>query len=244
MVSKEFNKSLLVKPALLRVKEINSYNNLIEQYDLYTIKISEVDSTGVPLFTNKDLNDFATIIYGLAELESFHFSRTDSGLVYLNQLIQLTPNSPLFPKALYAKAIILEKKGDDVESIAIKNQIVKNFSQTDFALAITNADSSFLKGSSSSDLKLVQAETSWEKDPIIAMDNYREIVNSDTVSETSAKAAYFLAYQYDRYWVKPDSALKYYGWILKYHSSSDQAIPSSKRIRFLNQVLSDTTTSQ
>ena len=244
MVSKEFNKSLLVKPALLRVKEINSYNNLIEQYDLYTIKISEVDSTGVPLFTNKDLNDFATIIYGLAELESFHFSRTDSGLVYLNQLIQLTPNSPLFPKALYAKAIILEKKGDDVESIAIKNQIVKNFSQTDFALAITNADSSFLKGSSSSDLKLVQAETSWEKDPIIAMDNYREIVNSDTVSETSAKAAYFLAYQYDRYWVKPDSALKYYGWILKYHSSSDQAIPSSKRITFLNQVLSDTSASQ
>ena len=209
MVSKEFNKSLLVKPALLRLKEINSYNNLIEQYDLYTIKISEVDSTGVPLFTNKDLNDFATIIYGLAELESFHFSRTDSGLVYLNQLIQLTPNSPLFPKALYAKAIILEKKGDDVESIAIKNQIVKNFSQTDFALAITNADSSFLKGSSSSDLKLVQAETSWEKDPIIAMDNYREIVNSDTVSETSAKAAYFLAYQYDPFWVKPDSALKY-----------------------------------
>ena len=156
--------------------------------------------------------------------------------MYLNQLIQLTPNSPLFPKALYAKAIILEEKGDDVESIAIKNQIVKNFSQTDFALAITNADSSFLKGSSSSDLKLVQAETSWEKDPIIAMDNYREIVNSDTVSETSAKAAYFLAYQYDRYWVKPDSALKYYGWILKYHSSSDQAIPSSKRITFLNQV--------
>ena len=244
MVSKEFNISLLVKPALLRVKEINSYNNLIEQYDLYTIKISEVDSTGAPLFTNKDLNDFATIIYGLAELESFHFSRTDSGLVYLNQLIQLTPNSPLFPKALYAKAIILEEKGDDVESIAIKNQIVKNFSQTDFALAITNADSSFLKGSSSSDLKLVQAETSWEKDPIIAMDNYREIVNSDTVSETSAKAAYFLAYQYDRYWVKPDSALKYYGWILKYHSSSDQAIPSSKRITFLNQVLSDTSASQ
>ena len=53
MVSKEFNKSLLVKPALLRVKEINSYNNLIEQYDLYTIKISEVDSSGAPLFTNK-----------------------------------------------------------------------------------------------------------------------------------------------------------------------------------------------
>ena len=75
---------------------------------------------------------------------------------------------------------------------------------------------------------------------------------SETASSTTSSslntalrtAAYFLAYQYDRYWVKPDSALKYYGWILKYHSSSDQAIPSSKRITFLNQVLSDTSASQ
>ena len=244
MVPKEFNKSLLIKPALLRVKEINSYNKLIEQYDLYAKKITEVDSSGLPIVTNKDLNDYSTIIYGLAELESFHFSRIDSGLVYLNQLIDLTPNSPLYPKALYAKAIILEEKGDVSKSKEIKNEIVRDFSQTDFALAITNMDSTYLQGRSSSGIKLVEAENNWEKDPIIAMDNYREIVNTDTISETSARAAYFLAYQYDRFWVKPDSALKYYGWILKYHSSSDQAIPSSKRITFLNKVLSDTTSIQ
>ena len=244
MVPKEFNKSLLIKPALLRVKEINSYNKLIEQYDLYAKKVTEVDSSGLPIVTNKDLNDYSTIIYGLAELESFHFSRIDSGLVYLNQLIELTPNSPLYPKALYAKAIILEEKGDVSKSKEIKNEIVRDFSQTDFALAITNMDSTYLQGRSSSGIKLVEAENNWEKDPIIAMDNYREIVNTDTISETSARAAYFLAYQYDRFWVKPDSALKYYGWILKYHSSSDQAIPSSKRITFLNKVLSDTTSTQ
>ena len=244
MVPKEFNKSLLIKPSLLRVKEINSYNKLIEQYDLYAKKVTEVDSSGLPIVTNKDLNDYSTIIYGLAELESFHFSRIDSGLVYLNQLIELTPNSPLYPKALYAKAIILEEKGDVSKSKEIKNEIVRDFSQTDFALAITNMDSTYLQGRSSSGIKLVEAENNWEKDPIIAMDNYREIVNTDTISETSARAAYFLAYQYDRFWVKPDSALKYYGWILKYHSSSDQAIPSSKRITFLNKVLSDTTSIQ
>ena len=127
MVSKEFNKSLLVKPALLRVKEINSYNKLIEQYDLYTKKITEVDSSGLPIVTNKDLNDYSTIIYGLAELESFHFSRIDSGLVYLNQLIELTPNSPLYPKALYAKAIILEEKGDVSKSKEIKNEIAVSY---------------------------------------------------------------------------------------------------------------------
>ena len=244
MVSREFSKSMYVKPALLRVKEITSYDNLIAQYDAYMDRLSVVDTLGVPSLTIKDKNDFATVIYGLAELESFHFSRIDSGIVYLNQLIELTPNSPLYPKALYAKAIILDEKGDYKESKAIKTQIVTNYSQTDFALALINADSTYSKGEPSSDLKLIQAEKKWTKDPIIAMDNYREIVNSDTVSETSAKAAYFLAYQYDRLWVKPDSALKYYGWIMKYHSSSDQALPSSKRITFLNQVLSDTSSSK
>ena len=244
MVSKEFSKSMLVKPALLRVKEINSYDNLILQYDSYIERLSVVDTLGMPSLTIKDNNDFATVIYGLAELESFHFSRIDSGILYLNQLIELTPNSPLYPKALYAKAIILDEQGDYIESKALKTQIVTNYSQTDFALALINADSTFSKGESSSDLKLIQAENNWGKDPIIAMDNYREIVNSDTVSETSARAAYFLAYQYDRLWVKPDSALKYYGWIMKYHSSSDQALPSIKRITFLNQVLSDTSSAQ
>ena len=244
MVSREFSKSMYVKPALLRVKEITSYDNLIAQYDSYKDRLLVVDTLGVPSLTIKDKNDFATVIYGLAELESFHFSRIDSGIVYLNQLIELTPNSPLYPKALYAKAIILDDQGYYKESKALKTQIVTNYSQTDFALALINADSTYSKGESSSDLKLIQAEKKWSKDPIIAMDNYREIVNSDTVSETSAKAAYFLAYQYDRLWVKPDSALKYYGWIMKYHSSSDQALPSSKRITFLNQVLSDTSSAQ
>ena len=244
MVSREFSKSMYVKPALLRVKEITSYDNLIAQYDSYMDRLLVVDTLGVPSLTIKDKNDFATVIYGLAELESFHFSRIDSGIVYLNNLIELTPNSPLYPKALYAKAIILDEQGDYKESKALKTQIVTNYSQTDFALALVNADSTYSKGESSSDLKLIQAEKNWSKDPIIAMDNYREIVNSDTVSETSAKAAYFLAYQYDRLWVKPDSALKYYGWIMKYHSSSDQALPSSKRITFLNQVLSDTSSAQ
>ena len=72
------------------------------------------------------------------------------------------------------------------------------------------------------------------------MENYLEIVNSDTISEISAKAAFFLAYQYDYFWVKPDSALKYYKWLIKYHDRSDQAKESIKRIALLNAVLTDT----
>ncbi len=87
---------------------------------------------------------------------------------------------------------------------------------------------------------LIEAENKWQKDPVLAMENYREIVDADTVSDISAKAAYFLAYQYDYFWVEPDSALKYYKWLMKYHNRSDQAKHSINRITFLNAVLNDT----
>jgi hypothetical protein len=93
---------------------------------------------------------------------------------------------------------------------------------------------------STSDEKLLTAERKWNDNPALAMDGYREIVIEDTVSESSVKAAYFLAYQYDHYFVQPDSALKYYEWILKHHSDSYQAEPSGKRAAFLNSVFVDT----
>jgi hypothetical protein len=90
---------------------------------------------------------------------------------------------------------------------------------------------------------LVNAEASWASDSIFALDKYREIIIGDTVSASSVKAAFFLAYQYDYNIIQPDSALKYYKWILKYHGESEQAKPSEKRLVFLNKILSDSTAS-
>jgi hypothetical protein len=50
-----------------------------------------------------------------------------------------------------------------------------------------------------------------------------------------------LAYQYDYNLIQPDSAMKYYDWILKHHGESNQALSSEKRIVFLNKILADTT---
>jgi hypothetical protein len=44
------------------------------------------------------------------------------------------------------------------------------------------------------------------------------------------KAAYFLAYNYDYTFVYPDSAKKFYAWIMKYHLESEQAKLSKKRL--------------
>jgi len=239
-VVKENKQSLYGQPAQVRIKEINTYQQSKLDLESWSLRIAESDTIADFHFTEDEQNELAKNLYSLTELEAFHFDRSDTGLVYLDLLIQYAYQSKLFPKALYAKSVILEDKGELSLSKLLKQRIVNEFPKTDFALAIINTDKSYKIMTSTSDEKLVTAERKWSDNPALAMDGYREIVIEDTVSESSAQAAYFLAYQYDYHFVKPDSALKYYEWILKHHSDSYQAEPSGKRAAFLNSVFVDT----
>ena len=239
-VVKENKQSLYAQPAQVRIKEINTYQQSKLDLESWSLRIAESDTIADFHFPENEQNELAKNLYSLTELEAFHFDRSDTGLVYLDLLIQYAYQSKLFPKALYAKSVILEDKGELSLSKLLKQRIVNEFPKTDFALAIINKDKSYKIMTSTSDEKLVTAERKWSDNPALAMDGYREIVIEDTVSESSAQAAYFLAYQYDYHFVKPDSALKYYEWILKHHSDSYQAEPSGKRAAFLNSVFVDT----
>ena len=239
-VVKENKQSLYARPAQVRIKEINAYQQSKLDLESWSLRIAESDTIADFYFTEDEQKDLAQILYSIIELESFHFDRSDTGLVYLDLLIQYAYQSKIFPKALYAKSVILEDKGELSLSKLLKQRIVNEFPKTDFALAIINTDKSYKIMTSTSDEKLLTAERKWNDNPALAMDGYREIVIEDTVSESSVKAAYFLAYQYDHYFVQPDSALKYYEWILKHHSDSYQAEPSGKRAAFLNSVYVDT----
>ena len=239
-VVKENKQSLYAQPAQVRIKEINTYQQSKLDLESWSLRIAESDTIADFHFTEDEQNELAKNLYSLTELEAFHFDRSDTGLVYLDLLIQYAYQSKLFPKALYAKSVILEDKGELSLSKLLKQRIVNEFPKTDFALTIINTDKSYKIMTSTSDEKLVTAERKWSDNPALAMDGYREIVIEDTVSESSAQAAYFLAYQYDYHFVKPDSALKYYEWILKHHSDSYQAEPSGKRAAFLNSVFVDT----
>ena len=239
-VVKENKQSLYAQPAQVRIKEINTYQQSKLDLESWSLRIAESDTIADFYFTEDEQKDLAQILYSIIELEAFHFDRSDTGLVYLDLLIQYAYQSKIFPKALYAKSVILEDKGELSLSKLLKQRIVNEFPKTDFALAIINTDKSYKIMTSTSDEKLLTAERKWNDNPALAMDGYREIVIEDTVSESSVKAAYFLAYQYDHYFVQPDSALKYYEWILKHHSDSYQAEPSGKRAAFLNSVFVDT----
>ena len=239
-VVKENKQSLYARPAQVRIKEINTYQQSKLDLESWSLRIAESDTIADFYFTEDEQKDLAQILYSIIELEAFHFDRSDTGLVYLDLLIQYAYQSKIFPKALYAKSVILEDKGELSLSKLLKQRIINEFPKTDFAISIINTDKSYKIMTSTSDEKLLTAERKWNDNPALAMDGYREIVIEDTVSESSAQAAYFLAYQYDYYFVQPDSALKYYEWILKHHSDSYQAEPSGKRAAFLNSVFVDT----
>jgi hypothetical protein len=67
--------------------------------------------------------------------------------------------------------------------------------------------------------------------------HYRNIILTDSKSETAARAAYFLAYNYDYTFYEPDSALKYYSWLHENHENSEQALASKLRFEILQQTL-------
>jgi tetratricopeptide (TPR) repeat protein len=239
MVPKENNKSLFIDAANIRLKEINAYKDAQLKFSKWMQRLEETDSLKANPLTKDDKISLNKTLYGMAELEAFHFNRASSGMQYLDKIIELSLDTSILPKALYAKSFILEKEGKDSLAFELKNMIINNYSKTDYALAIMNADSTFSALDLNSDKNLVLAENKWLNDPILALDKYKQIIKIDTLSESSAKAAYFLAYQYDYKFVKADSALKYYKWIMKYHQDSEQSLFSQKRIVFLNNVLSD-----
>ena len=239
MVPKENNKSLFIDAANIRLKEINAYKDAQLKFSEWMQRLEETDSLKANPLTKDDKISLNKTLYGMAELEAFHFNRASSGMQYLDKIIELSLDTSILPKALYAKSFILEKEGKDSLAFELKNMIINDYSKTDYALAIMNADSTFSALDLNSDKNLVLAENKWLNDPILALDKYKQIIKIDTLSESSAKAAYFLAYQYDYKFVKADSALKYYKWIMKYHQDSEQSLFSQKRIVFLNNVLSD-----
>jgi len=240
-VERENRKSLYRQPAQIRIKEIAFYTESKLDFIPWESRIGASDTIADFHFSVTEQIELSKILYSLNELESFHFNRSDSGLVYLDLLIQFADQSKLFPKALYAKSILLDAQGDSVSTAKIKLRIINEFPKTDYALAIINADDTYKPLTTTSDKQLVSAEKAWITDPALALDSYREIISEDTVSESSVRAAYFLAYQYDYNLIQPDSAMKYYDWILKHHGESDQALPSEKRFVFLNKILADTT---
>ena len=90
------------------------------------------------------------------------------------------------------------------------------------------------------DLLFSKAENLWSSNPSLAMNEYKKVIKTDSLSEVSASAAYFLGYQYDYTYAMADSALKYYQWLNLAHPKSEQNNLAKSRVKVLKHLVSST----
>ncbi len=246
-VSKESRTSPFAKSSQKRIKEIDQYlsaeeqaQNLREQLENMVAALLDTSATDTvdtePIDISKIEGDIAAALYSLSELEAFHFERGDLAMDHLTEIINDYPNSVLRPKAMFTLSYLLEENDDSLKADRYQRQILSEYPKSDFADYIRNKKNLAVEESASARL-LRKAEQLWYMDPLSALNNYKTILKGDSTSESSARAAYFLAYQYDRLYQEPDSALKYYEWLLKYQPESEQGRSAKKQIDFLQSLL-------
>ena len=228
-VKSENRSSLFIKSSDVKMREINAYTKLRKDYKSWKTASVSIDSSIAD--TKPKVNEkISQILYELAELDALHFSQVDSAMVYLDELLNLNFKSKFLPKALYTKAILLERLLKKEESRSLKKRLISEFPQSDYAFAALNSDSTLSSDKKNSQTLLLNAEKIWPSDKILSLSLYKEIIKSDTTSLSGLRAAFFLAHNYDYNFVSPDSAQKFYEWIIKHHDGSEQALVSQKRL--------------
>ena len=235
MVRSENRSSLFIKSAQLRIKEITAYSKLILDYNKFLVDQPKKEEDNVNK-EMKSINTASKMLYELAELEFLHFYNNDSALVFIDQLLEFGSNKYFLPKSLYMKSVILDKNKDYSASRLLKNRIVNEFPRSDYAYAIIKSDSSMSNNIKTSNDILIEAEKIWKINPDLALRKYKNIVYNDSISESGLRAAYFLAHNYDYNYVVPDSAKKFYEWIIKHHGISDQAKSSKARLSLISNI--------
>jgi len=235
MVRSEYRQSLFIKSAQLRIKEINAYSKLILDYNKFLVDQPKKVEGNVNKEI-KSINTASKMLYELAELEFLHFYNNDSALVFIDQLLEFGSNKYFLPKSIYMKSVILDKNKDYNASRLLKNRIVNEFPRSDYAYAIIKSDSSLSNNIKTSNDILIEAEKIWKINPDLALRKYKNIVSKDSISESGLRAAYFLAHNYDYNYVVPDSAKKFYEWIIRHHGISDQAKSSKARLSLISNI--------
>ena len=246
-VTREYRQSTYTSTANLRAKEITKYQESLEEIttldDHILLTIAVLDSLNddsLKLVREKEVNNsrisIASHYYNLGELEAFHFKRQDSSMTHFQRIVNEFPESEYYPKSLFALYYINFSTGDTITADKYSKRILDELPSSEYADYLRKAlDLPVDQGSVQAMLR--QGELEWLITPTNALTHYRNIILTDSKSETAARAAYFLAYNYDYTFYEPDSALKYYSWLHENHENSEQALASKLRFEILQQTL-------
>ena len=246
-VTREYRQSIYTSTANLRAKEITKYQESLEEIttldDQILLTIAVLDSLiddSLKSVREKEVNNsrisIASHLYNLGELEAFHFKRQDSSMTHFQRIVDEFPETDYYPKSLFTLYYINFSTGDTITAEIYSKRILDELPSSEYADYLRKA-LNLPVDQGSVQAMLRQGELEWLINPTNALTHYRNIILTDSQSETAARAAYFLAYNYDYTFYEPDSALKYYSWLHENHENSEQALVSKLRFEILQQIL-------
>ena len=246
-VTREYRQSIYTSTANLRAKEITKYQESLEEIttldDHILLTIAVLDSLiddSLKSVREKEANNsrisIASHLYNLGELEAFHFKRQDSSMTHFQRIVDEFPETDYYPKSLFALYYINFSTDDTITAEIYSKRILDELPSSEYADYLRKA-LNLPVDQGSVQAMLRQGELEWLINPTNALTHYRNIILTDSQSETAARAAYFLAYNYDYTFYEPDSALKYYYWLHENHENSEQALASKLRFEILQQIL-------
>lgn len=246
-VTREYRQSIYTSTANLRAKEITKYQESLEEIttldDQILLTIAVLDSLiddSLKSVREKEVNNsrisIASHLYNLGELEAFHFKRQDSSMTHFQRIVDEFTETDYYPKSLFALYYINFSTDDTLTAEIYSKRILDELPSSEYADYLRKA-LNLPVDQGSVQAMLRQGELEWLINPTNALTHYRNIILTDSQSETAARAAYFLAYNYDYTFYEPDSALKYYYWLHENHENSEQALASKLRFELLQQIL-------
>ena len=244
LVSKESNKSLFLPMANSRIKSIEDYENAekdLENHELIlksnnASKNLDTDSTSSVITIETPSRTIPELYYQLGDLEAFSFNRYDKGIYYLNKIIKEYKESPYNPKSYFTIAYIYEIKGDTLNALKIRDELLELYPNSDYSNYMTKKESQKkIINKINKDFKL--AESLFYSNNQNSLKLFKTIINQNSENQLAPFAAFKLANFYDQS-TEIDSAIKYYEWIIINHPKSAQSFVAENRKTVLNTALS------
>ena len=232
-IQRESSKSIFNEHGKKRIKEIDKYNVSKESLKNIT-STSIISDTTISIKNIQDIDTVKVVLdlYNVGELEAFHFNQIDTSIIYFKRIIEDFPKSELDSKVMYTLGHLYEQKSDTSRSLEIYNLILTNYPDTEYAdnLRLNNK---FNDSSISGFELLSNLEKIYFTDSDSALIEYKKIADLPN-SESSKRALFFVANEYDFQLFDPDSALKYYNQIVLRFPESEQSKIAKDRLQYIN----------
>ncbi len=250
-VEKEKRSSLLVPASRIRIKEIESYLEVISELDILkavlvaarvdpsenetlksesedssefmsdTLSISAEENETAAVDTMNTRQELSQYLYALGELLAFHFNRVDSAINVLEKLVMGYPESDARPQALFTLGYLLTERNDTVKAEIYLSDILETHPTTEYAVQV--ASERGIELINEAEELLESAEAQIKGDPESAIQSYKRILIEYPESQYVPFAILSIGYVHEYSLHDMDSTLSYYGKLVETYPESEQA---------------------